>query len=415
MKQVIFLVISFFYAVNLQAQINVYDGSAIANPQTYGNKMQKFVNDGDNLMQQGLFENAIMAYDNALAQNENFAEALVKRAMAKHKLGREQEARTDMKQALTLSPYAGQLHGFRGTNGRLNLMAFEPIELVAQPSLDYVLDYYSDLWTDNKDEFIDSVDNIDISELDEESFLALSIQMIREHQYSKAERLLLSQEVLKAIDYDLLGLIKKQQGETQLAYNYFGLAIRKDSSYAPSYYFKSLLKTQDTKYSEALVLVEKAIAFQPDLLKAHFHKAVLLKILEKPSEALATYKNIDNEDEDLNYVLHINMAITNKILGKPLEALKHIEQAFEVSSGHDESELYKLRGNIYLMINENVSAIENYNKAIELDNNYAEAYFNRALANIIIYNKADACYDLQKCLDLGFIKAEDKMKYFCQF
>ena len=137
--------------------------------------------------------------------------------------------------------------------------------------------------------------------------------------------------------------------------------------------------------------------------------------MEKPNEALATYKDIRDEDEDLNYVLHINMAITNKILGKPLEALKHIEQAFELNNDHNESELYKLRGNIYLMINENVSAIENYNRAIELDNNYAEAYFNRALANLIIYNKADACYDLQKCLDLGFLKAEDKMKYFCQF
>ena len=172
MKQVVFLVISFFYAVNLQAQIDVYDGSAIANPQSYGNKINKFVTDGDNLMQQGLFENAIMAYDNALAQNDNFAEALVKRAMAKHKLGREQEAQSDMQQALSLNPYAGQLHGFRGTNGRVNLMAFEPIELVAQPNLDYILDHYSDLWTDDKDEFIDNVDNIDINELDDESFIA---------------------------------------------------------------------------------------------------------------------------------------------------------------------------------------------------------------------------------------------------
>ena len=415
MKQVVFLVISFFYAVNLQAQIDVYDGSAIANPQSYGNKINKFVTDGDNLIQQGLFENAIMAYDNALAQNDNFAEALVKRAMAKHKLGREQEAQSDMQQALSLNPYAGQLHGFRGTNGRLNLMAFEPIELVAQPNLDYILDYYSDLWTDDKDEFIDNVDNIDINELDDESFIALSIQMIREHQYNKAEKLLLSQETLKAIHYDLLGLIKKQEGETQLAYNYFNIAISREPNYAPSYYFKSLLKTQENQYSEALELVEKAISFQPDLLKAHFHKAILLKIMEKPNEALATYKDIRDEDEDLNYVLHINMAITNKILGKPLEALKHIEQAFELNNDHNESELYKLRGNIYLMINENVSAIENYNRAIELDNNYAEAYFNRALANLIIYNKADACYDLQKCLDLGFLKAEDKMKYFCQF
>ena len=125
MKQVVFLIISLFYAFNLQAQLDLYHGRAIANPQAYGNRIYKFVTDGDNLMQQGLFENAIMAYDNALAQNEDFAEALVKRAMAKHKLGREQEAQADMKRALVLNPYAGELHGFRGTNGRLNLMAFE--------------------------------------------------------------------------------------------------------------------------------------------------------------------------------------------------------------------------------------------------------------------------------------------------
>ena len=329
MKQVVFLVISLFYVVNLSAQIDLYNGQAIANPQSYGDKIYKFITDGDNLMQQGLFENAIMAYDNALAQNQDFAEAWVKRAMAKHKLGREQEAKSDMQRALSLNPYAGELHGFRGTSSRLNLIAFQPLNLIAQPDLDYILDYYADLWTDDVGQFADNVDNIDVEKLDDESFIALAIQLIREEQYHRAEILLLSQDKLEAIHCDLIGLIKKQQGQQELAEEYFGLAIKKDSSYAPSYYFISIIKTENEEYVEALELVEKAIAFQPDMLKAHFHKAVLLKMMEQPDEALFAYEAIGNESQQLNYELHINMAITNKILGKPLEALRHIEQAFE--------------------------------------------------------------------------------------
>lgn len=64
---------------------------------------------GDNNMKLGQFEAAIMAYDNAVAQNPFFAEAYIKRALAKKRLGRNAEAEVDYKTALRFNPFIGQL------------------------------------------------------------------------------------------------------------------------------------------------------------------------------------------------------------------------------------------------------------------------------------------------------------------
>ena len=47
-------------------------------------------------------------------------------------------------------------------------------------------------------------------------------------------------------------------------------------------------------------------------------------------------------------------------------------------------------------------AIEDYNRAIALDPNYASAYFNRGLAYEMLGNKSMAISDYRKACDLGF-------------
>jgi len=151
------------------------------------------------------------------------------------------------------------------------------------------------------------------------------------------------------------------------------------------------------------------------MLKAHFHKAVLHKMLEEPEKALNSYGFLE-DDEQLVYETHVNLAITKKLMGDPNGAMEHIDKAINLQEKDEENAvLYKLRGNIYMLINNYGKAIEDYNKAIELDNNFAEAYFNRAMAHILQSNRADACYDLQKSTELGYVRASEKIKYFCVF
>lgn len=416
MKPCFFIAILLLTGFCGTAQISLYEGTAIANPQTFADQAFKFVANGDNFMQQGHFEKSIMAYDNAIAQNPDLAEAFAKRAIAKYRIGRESEAKEDMKMANAINPYAGDLHGFGGTFRRLHILAFEPIEWIAQPNLNYMLNYYKELW-DTKEISLEGIEITEknVDEISEDVLIVQIIEWIENDELNKAKTVLLSKKIPKAIHYDFLGIIKKVELEWESAYNYFEKAIELSPTNASSYYFMSIIKTHDEKYEEAISLIDKALSYDPKMLKAYFHKAVLHKMLEAPKAALDMYELLEDKDQ-LAYEMHVNLAITKKLMGDPNGAMEHIDEAIDLQNKDDENPaLYKLRGNIYVLINDYPRAIEDYNKAIELDNNFAEAYFNRGMAQILHSNRADACYDLQKSMELGYLKATEKMKYFCVF
>ena len=150
------------------------------------------------------------------------------------------------------------------------------------------------------------------------------------------------------------------------------------------------------------------------MLKAHFHKAVLYKMIEEPELALRTYDFLEDEAQ-LDYEMQVNLAITKKLMGDPNGAMQHIDKAIDLQEGDESPNLYKLKGNVYMLINDYEDAIRSYNKAIELDENFAEAYFNLAMAQILQHNRIDACHNLEKSIELGYLRAGEKMKYFCTF
>ena len=59
-------------------------------------------------------------------------------------------------------------------------------------------------------------------------------------------------------------------------------------------------------------------------------------------------------------------------------------------------------------------AIQDFNKAIELDPNDAEAYGGRGLAKILLGQKDSGCLDLSKAGELGYMDAYDVIKKHCQ-
>ena len=62
---------------------------------------------------------------------------------------------------------------------------------------------------------------------------------------------------------------------------------------------------------------------------------------------------------------------------------------------------YNNRGRVYYYKGQYERAIEDYNKAIVLDPNYADAYNKRGLAYEKLENKSMAISDFQKVCDLG--------------
>ena len=58
-------------------------------------------------------------------------------------------------------------------------------------------------------------------------------------------------------------------------------------------------------------------------------------------------------------------------------------------------------------------AIQDFNKAIELNPNNAVAYYNRGLAKIHLGQKDNGCLDLSKAGELGHAKAYEHIKDLC--
>lgn len=226
------------------------EANSVENPQQYGNGNLVYIVNGDNLMSSGLVELAILEYDNAIEADPMFAEAYVKRGMAKYRIGRQSEAEKDIRKAYLINPYAVALYSEKFGGQKMTIMAQQTEELLAQ------------------------------------------------------------------ID-------------TQMA---------------------------------------------------------------------TAYESLLNQ----------------KMSGNYLNALKQVNQIIDNALNPD-AIWYKLRGNIYLLLGEYESAIADYNKVIFNTYDFAEAYFNRGIARILLHHRSDGCSDLMQGITLGYEAGKSRMQAFCGF
>ena len=66
------------------------------------------------------------------------------------------------------------------------------------------------------------------------------------------------------------------------------------------------------------------------------------------------------------------------------------------------------------MLKDYRAAIADYDKAIELNKEFAEAYFNRGLTHIFLGNNKNGIADLSKAGELGIVSAYNILKRFTE-
>ena len=89
-------------------------------------------------------------------------------------------------------------------------------------------------------------------------------------------------------------------------------------------------------------------------------------------------------------------------------ALKDFSKALEFTP--ENAKIWYYRGNIFINISKTTEAVTNYNKAIELDDKYADAYFNRAYAYFILHEKDKSCADYLMAAKLGKENVNDNLR-----
>ncbi|MCB9265808.1 MAG: tetratricopeptide repeat protein [Lewinellaceae bacterium] len=396
------------------------------NPVVAGEGITRHLIMGDNLMAQGKFENAILSYDNAVAQNPYFAEAYIKRAIAKYRLGRLSEARQDYSFATRINPYVGDLYGYGNNLRKLKVLAFEPYQMAGRLSLGRRLEYYENLLEPayGAEGSMDINSRIGALTTLIEQFpnssgyrMQRAVLYIRLGEHQRAIDGLnaaLAIEPDNALAYNLMGLAYQENEALEPAEKAFEKAIELEPGLAAGYYSLGVVRQQEMRYQEALELFDKATALDESLQVAYFHRALVHKAMGNVDAAMQDYSRILGQDGAAAPQIWLNRGITRKMSGDIMGALADIERAISLS-GEEDAVLYKMRGNIYLLLGNYLAAELDYTRSVGIDPSFAEAYYNRGIARILAYNRPDACLDFQESVELGYGRGEEQIQYLCSY
>ncbi|OQW94069.1 MAG: hypothetical protein BWK79_07795 [Beggiatoa sp. IS2] len=233
--------------------------------------------------------------------------------------------------------------------------------------------------------------------------------------------------------YNNRGIDYAEQGEFELALDYFNKAIELNINFSGAYNNRGLIYKEQGKFDLALVDYNKAVELNSELAEAYNNRGLLY----------AEQKKIDLSLADYTYAIQLNYArdynnrgLVYKEQGKLDLALTDYNKAIELdpklAEAYDNRGLlyaeqkeidlsladytyaiqlnytraYNNRGLVYKKQGKLDLALIDYNKAIELDPKLAESYFNRG----ILYseqNKFDlALVDYNKVIELKPKSAE---------
>ena len=206
--------------------------------------------------------------------------------------------------------------------------------------------------------------------------------------------------------YIYLGKASMQNEEYQDAKDFLAKAIEINDKNPVSYNVRGMVLFNEGEYADAELDFEKA--------------------LELNSKSAGLYVNLANCELENN---------------KPEEALAHINEGMVIADNEGKTQLFLLLGNYYHRNGELDLALENFDKAYDLDRNNAhilnnqaavllerddfesavakcnlaleinpemmEAYYNRGIANEMLRKVEEACSDWEQAFILGSEKAEE--------
>lgn len=409
MRYLIMLLVLAFAPHALIAQQTGTSVKGFNNPYTYKYKngtILPLLQEAEMQFQSFDFEGTLATLDNALAQEPNSFEVLTFSARVKKILGMQAEAENDLNLVNRINPIAPNLYGYNGNRGLLNIISFEPQEAVKDLNRSQKAHYYYEAIDENI--IADEKSQLEWGDIEQ---TIMDIELNNLEDALTRVNSILKGAPKSAIVYDLKGVILKKQQRYDEALASFSKAVTIEPDFAIAWYNFGQVEQILGNYEVAKKYFDRAIELQEDLTKAYFNRAFLLKQMGDRESALEDYNTIIEKRGDTYMEAYLNRGLTKKLLGDYTGALVDLNQAIEEYP--ENPQLLINRGNINLLFGLTLDAIADYTKAIKMDPAYAEAYYNRALSYLMIYDNNAGCMDMNKSADLGYSKATEALQYFC--
>ena len=93
-------------------------------------------------------------------------------------------------------------------------------------------------------------------------------------------------------------------------------------------------------------------------------------------------------------------------------AVNYYNKAIELDPEHYE---YYFNRGVAKANNKNFAeAVKDYDKCIELNPDYTEAYYSRGLSRINLNDYYDGCDDLKRAYDMGYTEAGKHINMYCK-
>ena len=167
---------------------------------------------------------------------------------------------------------------------------------------------------------------------------------------------------------------------------------------AVDYFNRAVVLTLLKNYDQALTDLDSALALKPDMTVALMARAAT-RIFRASSSAASSGAGSTSADPAMS-------------LRSPREDLRLAGADLDQAISLDPRLTYAWfnKGNIYYSLGDYTSALECYNKALEINRNFGEAYYNRGLTYLNLGNKESGRADLSRAGELGILPSYSLMK-----
>jgi tetratricopeptide (TPR) repeat protein len=381
----------------------------------------RMVQQGDNRLQVGQFQDAIFSYTNAITTDNSFTDAYMKRSSLYQRLGQTTQAKQDYDAALRINPYSANLLDEeaklsfmieRYTEGLENLehaIAMEPDNYQLR---DHRVDGY--ILTGEYQQAKNDLELLRETGFNEE-LIVLKQGLIQFLENDLIDARNSFEQVLEinsgnALALDVLGLILIKHQNYDEAIQRFDEAIAVNPSFALAIYNKGVAYKLKGMDAQALTYFDQAIDAHLNIAPVYFARGLLRRDVGDYKGAISDYSQLTARDS-IYFDAIYNRAFTYEMIGEFDNALSDANEAIELDP--EDAHAWKLRGNIHMLFGDYGEAIIDFTQALKLDDQMIEALFSRGLSKVLNYRLKDGCQDMRLARDMGYEGGDDALGNFC--